>query len=100
MTLTINVVDKEGNNHKIETFEGQSIAQAISQHIDPDEFMLCGGCCACGTCAVDINTKSKLPEMDGNEDSLLDMIERTSISRLSCQVPMTKELDGVAVKII
>ena len=39
MTLTINVIDREGNNHTIEAFEGQPIAQAISQHIKPNEFI-------------------------------------------------------------
>tara|TARA_Y100000590_G_scaffold438803_1_gene562045 strand:- start:2576 stop:2881 length:306 start_codon:yes stop_codon:yes gene_type:complete len=101
MTLTINVIDRDGNNHKIETFEGQSIAQAIVQHIKPSEFMICGGCCACGTCAVDIDKKGELPEMDVDEDALLDTVDdRNPNSRLSCQVPMTKELDGVTVKII
>ncbi len=69
MTLIINVIDRQGKNHKIETFEGQAIAQAISQHIKPREFMICGGCCACGTCAVDIDRKGELPKMDIDEDS-------------------------------
>jgi 2Fe-2S ferredoxin len=102
MTLTINVIDREGNNHTIEAFEDQPIAQAISQHIKPNEFMICGGCCACGTCAINVDSewKDTLPDVGVDEDSLLDTVERTDNSRLSCQVPMTKDLDGIKVIII
>jgi len=102
MTFIINVIDRQGQNHKIEAFDGQPIAQAISQHIKPEEFMICGGCCACGTCAVDIDSKwkDKLKDIETDEDSLLDTVDRTDNSRLSCQISMNKSLDGITVRIL
>ena len=50
--------------------------------------------------AVSRDFYQQIVRPDIDEDSLLDTVERTPNSRLSCQVPMTKELDGITVKII
>ena len=59
---------------------------------------LCGGCCSCATCHVHVDPafKDKLPPMSEDENDLLDSSEhRIASSRLSCQVPLTPELDGI-----
>lgn len=63
----------------------------------------CGGSCACSTCHV-IVTEDKyfdhIPEADDDENDMLDLaFGLTETSRLGCQVKMTKELDGLTVKL-
>jgi len=61
---------------------------------------LCGGCCSCATCHVYIDPAfaAKLPPVGSDENDLLDSSSfRKAGSRLSCQVPLTPELEGVRV---
>ena len=63
----------------------------------------CGGSAVCGTCHVyvDDSCVALLQEMTANEDALLDSTSepRTEASRLSCQIVMTSELDGLILRI-
>jgi 2Fe-2S ferredoxin len=63
----------------------------------------CGGCCSCATCHVYVDESwfAKLPAKDAMEDDLLSGVaaERRPTSRLSCQINMTLELDGLVVRI-
>jgi ferredoxin, 2Fe-2S len=62
---------------------------------------MCGGCLACATCHVYVDEQwiHRLPAMDADEDTLLTQVasERKPASRLSCQLTMTPELDGITV---
>ncbi len=68
-----------------------------------DELLaLCGGCCSCATCHVHIapDYMDKLSAMSEDENDLLDSSEhRDDNSRLSCQIPITGELEGLKVTI-
>ena len=63
----------------------------------------CGGSCACSTCHVVVMDESyydKMPEPGDDENDMLDLaFGLTETSRLGCQVKMTKELDGLRVKL-
>ena len=63
----------------------------------------CGGSCACSTCHVIVEGDEmyeKLPEPDDDENDMLDLaFGLTETSRLGCQVKMTKELDGLKVRL-
>lgn len=62
----------------------------------------CGGNAVCATCHVYVDEGlSKLPPVDGNEDDLLDgtAAERLPTSRLSCQIKLADDLDGLVVRI-
>jgi 2Fe-2S ferredoxin len=62
----------------------------------------CGGGCACGTCHVFIeeNYVDKLGALDELEDAMLSMRpDRQTNSRLSCQIQVTEELDGMVVNV-
>ena len=60
----------------------------------------CGGCCACATCHVYVKDDwfSKLPKKEEGEDDMLDQaFEPKSNSRLSCQLTVSDELNGLTV---
>lgn len=63
----------------------------------------CGGCCSCATCHVYVDDRylDKLPEADEMESELLEGVasERSSNSRLGCQVIVSDALDGMRVRI-
>jgi 2Fe-2S ferredoxin len=62
----------------------------------------CGGFCNCATCHIYVSEEwaTKLPAISEHEDELLDgtVSERMPTSRLSCQVNLTEELDGIVVR--
>jgi len=62
----------------------------------------CGGACACATCHAYVGDEwlGRLPNMDDMEDAMLDSaMERRANSRLSCQIEVTDELEGMTVNI-
>ena len=62
----------------------------------------CGGCCACATCHVYVDEKwiNKLKNMDDDEESMLDQaFDIKNNSRLSCQIDLSEELDGLEIEI-
>lgn len=62
----------------------------------------CGGSCACATCHIIVPKEFLAITGDAHEDesALLDFLDnRRAGSRLSCQVEMTEELDGITVKV-
>ena len=62
----------------------------------------CGGACACATCHAYVGDEwlGRLPTMDDMEDAMLDSaMERRTNSRLSCQIEVTDELEGMTVTI-
>ena len=96
------VVNRAGDETSIDAREGVSVMEAIRDSGFDELLALCGGCCSCATCHVfvDDGFKGKLPEMSEDEDDLLDSSEhRKDNSRLSCQIPVTADLDGMKVQI-
>ena len=75
----------------------------IAQAHDLEMEGACGGSCACSTCHVivqDQDMYDRMPEPDDDENDMLDLaFGLTETSRLGCQVHMTKELDGLVVKL-
>ena len=62
----------------------------------------CGGCCACATCHVYVDDKwtNKLKNMDDDEESMLDQaFDVKNNSRLSCQINLFEDLDGLEIEI-
>ncbi len=93
-------VDHEGNKREIEAKPGTTIMEAAVQNLVPGIDADCGGACACATCHVYVDEAwfGKLKERDDMEDSMLDFAEDVrDTSRLSCQIQMTDELDGIVV---
>ena len=62
----------------------------------------CGGACSCATCHVYVDPAwlAKLPAPDAQEDGMLDcVLDRRANSRLSCQIVLKDELDGLVVRV-
>lgn len=92
----------DGEPYRVETPAGSTaMAAALSggvPGIDAD----CGGGCSCGTCHVIVEAAwiSRLPPIEPMEEGLLDFVpEREAGSRLSCQITLTDELDGLCLRV-
>lgn len=94
---------KDGSERRVEVPADTSVMLGAIQNNVPGIEAECGGCCSCATCHVYVDEIwfAKLPAKDTMEDDLLSGVaaERRPTSRLSCQINMTAELDGLVVRI-
>jgi 2Fe-2S ferredoxin len=98
--LKVVFVDPEGARHEVDVEAGNTIMEAAIDNDVPGIVAECGGACACATCHAYVDEKwvGRLPEMDDMEDAMLDSaLDRTENSRLTCQISMTNELDGIEI---
>ena len=96
------VVDRAGTEKTIEAQTGLTLMEAIRDNGFDELLALCGGCCSCATCHVYVDPAfaDKLPPMSEDENDLLESSDhRNETSRLSCQVPLTADMDGLKVSI-
>jgi len=93
---------RDGSRHEVEVETGYSVMEgAINNNIE-GIVAECGGACACATCHsyIDAAWVEKLTAMDDMEDSMLDAaFERKTNSRLTCQIEVSDELDGLVVHV-
>ncbi|MBL8641953.1 MAG: 2Fe-2S iron-sulfur cluster binding domain-containing protein [Alphaproteobacteria bacterium] len=98
--MKIFVTDFDGIEHELEGIEGWRIMEIIRDYGLPIKAE-CGGACLCGTCHVYVDPEwvDKLyPKTDDEEDRLMeDAVGVEDSSRLSCQILMSEELDGLRV---
>ncbi|MCK0099708.1 2Fe-2S iron-sulfur cluster-binding protein [Qipengyuania sp. S6317L1] len=93
------VTSRDGETSEITVDEGITVMEAVRDNGFDELLALCGGCCSCATCHCYIEG-GDLPEMSEDEDDLLESSDhRKENSRLSCQIPVTGELDGLKVTI-
>ncbi|NMG36079.1 2Fe-2S iron-sulfur cluster binding domain-containing protein [Azoarcus sp. TTM-91] len=100
---TINYILKDGSTRAVDAPAGLSVMEAAIRAnirgIDAE----CGGCCSCATCHVYVDEAflDRLPPADDMEQELLEGVaaERRPTSRLSCQLPMSAELDGIIITV-
>ena len=96
----ITYIEHDGKSHEIEVANGLSVMEGAVQNNIPGIDADCGGSCACATCHVYVDEKwfIKLPKKDSAEEDMLDMaFEPKKFSRLSCQLTVSNELDGLVV---
>ena len=92
--------DKSGNSKTLEVEKGLTVMEGAIQNNVPGIDADCGGSMACATCHVYVEEKwlSKLPEAEAGEVDMIDMaFEPKKNSRLSCQLIVTDEMDGLEV---
>ena len=96
--VTYNTHDSK--THTIDIQNGLSVMEGAVQNDIPGIDADCGGGMACATCHVYVNENwlDKLPKKEDGEDDMLDMAyEPNKFSRLSCQISVSNELDGLVV---
>ncbi|KAJ2901498.1 ferredoxin [Zalerion maritima] len=98
----VTFIDRDKVEHKIPCNVGDNLLDLAQAH-DLDIEGACGGSCACSTCHVivaDSEYYDKLPTESEDEGDMLDLaFGLTDTSRLGCQVVMSKEIDGIVVKL-
>ncbi|MBT5214706.1 MAG: 2Fe-2S iron-sulfur cluster binding domain-containing protein [Pelagibacteraceae bacterium] len=99
--MKIFVTDREGNKYTLEGDSGDTLMEVIRDN-SLDIEAACGGCCACATCHVYIGEEwlEKLSARDDDEESMLDQaFDVKNTSRLSCQISLTDDLDGLKLEL-
>ncbi len=96
------VTNRAGETSTLDVGAGLSVMEAIRDNGFDELLALCGGCCSCATCHIHVDPAdaARMPAMSEDENDLLDSSDyRTENSRLSCQIPLTDDLDGLHVTI-
>ncbi len=98
----LRIVGRDGREATVEARNGWTVMENIRDAGFDELLALCGGCCSCATCHVQVDPEwfGKLKPRTGDEDDLLDTSDhKVETSRLSCQILFSKELDGLRVRI-
>ena len=98
----ITYIEHIGKSHTIDIPKGLSVMEGAIQNNVPGIDADCGAACACATCHVYVDEKwfDKLPKKDETEQDMLDMaFQPNKFSRLSCQITVTDEMEGLVVKL-
>ena len=103
--IKIHVIDRKGEKHTIDAEIGKTLKDVILKQIPMDHFGDCGGCCACATCHLYIESSMSW-SLNGHEDlnedekDMLEMAEGvTNESRLGCQIQVNPQMDGITVTV-
>lgn len=97
--MKIFVTDQAGVRHELEAIEGWRVMEIVRDHGLPIKAE-CGGACCCATCHVYVDEEwlDKLYPLRDDEDDMLDeTFDREDNSRLSCQLIMSEDLDGLSL---
>lgn len=98
--VKVTYIEPNGERHEVEAQPGHSVMEAAIKNniagIEAD----CGGACSCATCHVSVDAAwfVRVGGPGEVEESMLDFAPvRTPTSRLSCQIKLQSELDGLVV---
>ncbi|MFL2519936.1 MAG: 2Fe-2S iron-sulfur cluster-binding protein [Alphaproteobacteria bacterium] len=95
------ITNRDGKKHEIDADPNFTLMEAIRDK-GFDIEASCGGCCACATCHVYIDEKwkTRVTKLNDDEESMLDLaFDVRDNSRLSCQIELSDELDGLELEI-
>ena len=98
----ITYIEHSGKSHTIEVQNGLTVMEGAIQNNVPGIDADCGGSMACATCHVYVKEEwfNKLPKKEDGEEDMLDMAyEPNKFSRLSCQLIVSDELEGLVVNL-
>ncbi|WP_421789970.1 2Fe-2S iron-sulfur cluster-binding protein [Hyphobacterium sp.] len=97
----ITYIEHDGTQHEIDVADGLTVMEGAIRNMVPGIDADCGGACACATCHVYVDDAwlGKTGEKTGVEESMLDFATDVQEgSRLSCQIKVSAELDGLVVR--
>lgn len=98
----LTVIQHDGTTHALDAEIGKSAMQTVIDAMVPGIMADCGGSCSCATCHcyVDEDWAARLPEPTSTEREMLDCaLEPRDNSRLSCQIRMTAQTDGLVIRL-
>src|SRR5687768_17745927 len=98
----VTYIEFSGAEHGVEVRDGLTVMEAAVKNMVPGIDADCGGACACATCHVYVEPEwlertGKRSEME--EDMLDFAFDVRDNSRLSCQIKVSDELDGLTVRV-
>ncbi len=99
---TIHYIDPTGKKHTVEAESGQTLMEVAIKALVPGIVAECTGACSCATCHVYVEEewRVKTGEASGMEEDMLDFaVDVQDNSRLSCQITLTDEMDGMTVRV-
>ena len=99
----VNYVSPSGISRQIDVPSGMSVMQAALNHRVEGILAECGGNCMCATCHVYVDPSflGRVPPAKDNEKFMLSIAAEgpETNSRLSCQIKMSEELNGIIVRL-
>jgi 2Fe-2S ferredoxin len=99
--VKITFIDSAGHAREIEAEEGATVMETAVRNAVPEIEAECGGACACATCHVYVDPAwlDKTGKAEPMEEDMLDFaFEVQPNSRLSCQIKVRPQLDGLVVR--
>lgn len=102
MTIKITYIEHNGTAHEVNAEAGFTVMEMAIRNSVPGITAECGGACACATCHVYVDEawRAKTGEPSQMEEDMLDFaFDTRPTSRLSCQIKVKPEFDGLIVRI-
>ncbi|WP_310994092.1 2Fe-2S iron-sulfur cluster-binding protein [Aequorivita marina] len=102
--IKISIIDREGVKHQVDapTDMNMNIMEVVrSYELAPEGTIgVCGGMAMCASCQCYVESDHELPEMSYDEDLMLaEAFNVKDNSRLSCQIFVQQELDGLEIEL-
>ena len=98
----VKIIEANGNEHEIEIANGQTLMQGAVDNMIEGIVAECGGACSCATCHCYVD-EAWIGKVGAAEDMELELVECAPEprpnSRLSCQVVISDDLEGLVVKV-
>ena len=98
----ITYIEHDGSEHVVDVKAGLSVMEGAVKNNVPGIDADCGGACACATCHayVDAEWLARTGTASDMETAMLDFAENVEPnSRLTCQIKVTDDLDGLVVRL-
>ena len=99
---TITYIEFDGTEYHVDVAVGNSVMEGALNNMIDGVVAECGGCCVCCTChcMIDPEWSKIVGDANDDENELLEMLDvREPTSRLSCQVQVSAEMDGMVVRL-
>lgn len=100
--VKITYIEASGTPHTVEAEVGHSVMETAVKNDVPGITAECGGACACATCRVYVDDawRGKTGEAKQMERDMIEFSDEPDpTARLSCQITVTQELDGLVVRL-
>ena len=100
--VTVTFIESSGNERVVDAPEGSTVMEAAVKNGVGGILAECGGACTCATCHlyVDEAWTAKVGGASGDEEEMLTLaVDPAPNSRLSCQISLSAELDGLVVRV-